>query len=344
MKILIDIGHPAHVHYFRNFIIIMENKGHKIIVTARDKDVTHMLLHYYKINFFSRGEGSKYFLGKLLYLIKADYRLYRLAKNCNPDLILSFGSAYAAHISKFIKRPHVAFDDTEHAKIEHLMYAPFSNKIFTPSCFKKFFGEKHIKFNGYMELSYLHPNYFSPNPAVLDLLGVKKNEKYIIIRFVAWNATHDTNISRLTLEIKKDCVFKLSKFCKVFISSEEPLPNDLNQFKINIPPDKMHDALYYSSYLLGESGTMTAECAMLGVPATQISGLPYGTIGTLFELENKYSLIKVYEKFDNKILDEIISNINNENYYRNLKTNNRKMINDKIDVTKFMTLEIEKYK
>jgi len=27
MKILIDIGHPAHVHYFRNFIKMMESNG-----------------------------------------------------------------------------------------------------------------------------------------------------------------------------------------------------------------------------------------------------------------------------------------------------------------------------
>ena len=29
MKILIDMNHPAHVHYFRNFIKLMEAKGHE---------------------------------------------------------------------------------------------------------------------------------------------------------------------------------------------------------------------------------------------------------------------------------------------------------------------------
>ncbi len=28
MKILIDIGHPTHLHYFENFIKIMENKNY----------------------------------------------------------------------------------------------------------------------------------------------------------------------------------------------------------------------------------------------------------------------------------------------------------------------------
>jgi hypothetical protein len=39
MKVLIDIGHPAHVHFFRNAIRELESKGHAVKVTARDKEV-----------------------------------------------------------------------------------------------------------------------------------------------------------------------------------------------------------------------------------------------------------------------------------------------------------------
>ena len=49
MKIFIDIGHPAHVHYFKNFIQIMKNNGYGFLVTARDKEVTHNLLDSFKI-------------------------------------------------------------------------------------------------------------------------------------------------------------------------------------------------------------------------------------------------------------------------------------------------------
>ena len=40
MRIFIDIGHPAHVHYFKNFIWKMEEKGHTIFISARDKEVS----------------------------------------------------------------------------------------------------------------------------------------------------------------------------------------------------------------------------------------------------------------------------------------------------------------
>jgi predicted glycosyltransferase len=40
MNILIDIGHPAHVHLFKNFAWIMQKKGHKTLFTAREKEHT----------------------------------------------------------------------------------------------------------------------------------------------------------------------------------------------------------------------------------------------------------------------------------------------------------------
>ena len=38
MRILIDILHPAHVHFFRNFHEEMADRGHELCITARDKD------------------------------------------------------------------------------------------------------------------------------------------------------------------------------------------------------------------------------------------------------------------------------------------------------------------
>ncbi|MBK9097317.1 MAG: DUF354 domain-containing protein [bacterium] len=80
MKIFIDIGHPAHVHYFRNFIKIMESKGHEILVSARDKEVTHDLLNAYNIKFVTRGSGRSSLFGKLIYILEADFKLFKYGK------------------------------------------------------------------------------------------------------------------------------------------------------------------------------------------------------------------------------------------------------------------------
>ena len=48
MKILIDIGHPAHIHYFKNFIFKSIKAGNEIKIVARDKEVTIDLLKSYR--------------------------------------------------------------------------------------------------------------------------------------------------------------------------------------------------------------------------------------------------------------------------------------------------------
>jgi predicted glycosyltransferase len=44
MRILIDIGHPAHVHYFKNAINQLQQRGHAVFVVAREKEVSFRLL------------------------------------------------------------------------------------------------------------------------------------------------------------------------------------------------------------------------------------------------------------------------------------------------------------
>ena len=137
MKILIDLGHPAHIHYFKNFIWQMEARGHTFCLVARDKEVLHILLKEYNFNFTDRGKGGKGIFGKLFYILKADFTIWKITKDFKPDLFLSFASTYAAHVSKVLGKPHIALDDTEHAKIELLMYMPFTDTVLNPFCFRK---------------------------------------------------------------------------------------------------------------------------------------------------------------------------------------------------------------
>ncbi|MEA2015874.1 MAG: DUF354 domain-containing protein [Actinomycetota bacterium] len=343
MKILIDIGHPAHVHYFRNFIKIMEKKGHRFLIVSRDKEIEHYLLNSYNIPFIGRGKGGKSVFGKIIYLLKADYLIFKYALKFKPDIFLSFGSTYASHVTFLRRKQHIAFDDTEHAKLEHIMYKPFASVILTPSCFYKNLGKKQIRFNGYMELCYLHPNYFTPDPSILDLLGVKKGEKYVIMRFVSWSASHDIGHSGLSLEMKRKTVKEFSKHAKIFISSEGELPDDLKQYQIKIPPERMHDALAFATLLYGESSTMASECACLGTPAIFHDNNGRGYTD---EEESKYRLVFNYSESlaDQKIsIQKGVELLNTPNLKQEWQKRRQKMLSDKIDVTAFMVWFIENY-
>lgn len=51
MKLLIGIGHPAHVHFFKNCIHNFQKKGHEVRIIARDKEVTVDLLKKYHLEY-----------------------------------------------------------------------------------------------------------------------------------------------------------------------------------------------------------------------------------------------------------------------------------------------------
>ncbi len=338
MKILIDINHPAHVHYFKNFIKIMENKGHKFLIISRNKEIEHYLLKSYNIPFIDRGQGKNHLAGKALYYFKAVYIIFKKTIKFNPDIMLSFGSPYAAIVSRLIGKHHIYFSDTEHAKFSHFVTTPFSKCILTPSCYTKNIGNKQIRFNGYMELCYLHPNYFKHDSSVLELLGVKKDEKYVIMRFVSWNASHDVGHSGLSIEMKHKAVKELSKYAKVFISSEGELPDDLKQYQIKIPPEKMHDALAFATLFVGEGATMVSECACLGAPAIYVNTLSAGTL----EEQEKYGLIFSFRN-SNGVLEKSIELLNIPYLKQEFQNRRKKMLLEKINVTAFMVWFVENY-
>ena len=344
MKIIIDLIHPANYHYFKNFMKIMKDKGHEIIISARDKDVLIELLEIDKINYFLMGKPGKGALGKILFTIASEYNFLKFAQSVKPDILMSFGSSYVAHVSKLIGKPHITFDDTEHAKLNKFLYKPFTDVILTPSCFTTNLGANQHNFNSYMELCYLHPNYFVPDKSVLDIMNLKEEEDFVIMRFISWDAAHDLGQSGLSTNIKKKAVQEVSKICKVFISSEASLPPEFEKYKLNIPKSKIHDALFFSSLYFGEGGTMASESAVLGTPAIMINSL---TTGYLDELEKKYKLIFKYLpsiELQLAALSKALFLIKTPGLRNEWSKRREKMLNDKIDPTHFMVDFVQNFK
>ncbi|HQD27579.1 MAG TPA: DUF354 domain-containing protein, partial [Methanoculleus thermophilus] len=153
MRVVVDINHPAHVHYFKNFIWEMKERGHGILITASHKDVATQLLQLYGLGYVDLGSYGTSLPQKMINIPIMDVKMYRAVKSFRPDILLGFSSTRAAHASKVLGVPAVIFDDTEHAAWEHRLYAPFAAAILTPSCFNKDLGEKQVRFDGYMELA-----------------------------------------------------------------------------------------------------------------------------------------------------------------------------------------------
>ena len=340
MRILVDIIHPANVHYFKNFIREIKNNNYEIIITSRDKDVSLKLLDSYNLQYINLGKGSfgKGALGKLFYLLYASFIFLKILIQKNPNLCISFGSTPLAITSWFYKIPHISFDDTEHAKLNRFLYAPFTDFIISPNCFyEKISTTKHFKFKGYMELFYLHKNWFQPNIKIFDNLNISNKVNYTVFRFVSWNAFHDIGERGLSLEDKVKLVKYAEKFGPVFISSEGKIDKRLKKYEIKLEPNQLHDLLAFSTLYVGEGGTTASECAMLGVPSIYVNSLPL--MGYLKDAE-KHGLL--YHISDLRSLYSKINEIHKKekNFY---KSKLKDLLANKIDPTSMLIWIVKNY-
>jgi predicted glycosyltransferase len=340
MKILIDIGHPGHVHFYKNFIWEMQQRGHEVKVTSREKDVTSALLNHYKIEYtiLSTQKGGFFHLSQEI--LKRWWELLKIIKEFQPDIITDIGGAFIALPSKLQDIPSVVFTDTEHVFIDKYITFPFSKIVLTPACFKNKLGDKQIKYNGFHEMAYLHPKYFQPNPDILNQLGVDEDQSYFILRFVSWDASHDINQSGFSMDWKIKIIRKLEKFGKVLISSEKSLPAALSDYAIHIPPHQIHDALYYADLFMGDGATMATESGLLGTPAIYCSSL-VGTMGNFIELMDKYEIVFSY-KSPGEALKKALEILKTDQYKTIWREKKKKIFEDKIDVTAYMINFFEK--
>lgn len=340
MRVLFDMGHPAHVHLFKNTISILKKDGHDIKITARNKEVTQALLTAYGLEYEDRGKIFTGILNKALGMIRIDFKLFAIAKKFNPDLLIGVSNPYVAHVGMVLRKPVVIFHDTENVPMAGFYIYPFVQAILTPMYFRESLNpKKHIKIRGFKEIAYLHPKYFSPDPRVLAEIGVLPEEKFIVVRFVSWDATHD--IGQQGISDKTGLVKTLEQYGRVILSSEGDVPEEMKPYLLNVPPEKMHDILSYAALYLGEGATMATEAAVLGTPSIFVSSLA-GRFGNLIELEETYDLLYSFPD-GNAALEKAVEILQDTKSKEIWLQKRERLLNEKIDVTAFLVWFIENF-
>ena len=340
MRIALQVYTPGQVHFLKNFISRMQARGHDLILTALKKDISLQLLDRLQIEYTNLGSYGDTPLQKLLHVPLVDLRLYREMRRFDPDIFYGFAMIEGAHVSRVLRKPCVQFTDTELAREQQMLFVPFSDAVITPSCFQNDYGIKHIRVESYKELAYLHPRYFHPDPAVLEMEGLEKGEPFCVVRFVSWTATHD--IGQRGIQNKTKMLEKLEEASvRVIVTSEIPLPGSLERFRSTTPPEKLHDLLHYATLYIGEGATTATEAAVLGTPAIYVSSVAKN-LGNHQELEERYGLVHRHT-YDESAIDTALMLLDRENLKRECEEKRKRLLSEKIDITAFMVWFIENY-
>ena len=105
MKVLIDICHPAHVHFFKYIIKDLKENHHQVIVTSRKKKIAEKLLEEENIPFISLGDYKNNF-DKVFKSIPIVIKLITILKHFKfgrNDYVMGISPVHASIASKFVK-------------------------------------------------------------------------------------------------------------------------------------------------------------------------------------------------------------------------------------------------
>ncbi len=331
-KILIDIGHPAQVHCFKNIYWDLSKEGFEIKVAIKDKEITKTLLNEYEIPYeiLSKKKQSRFI--KILELPLIILRYARLMLSFKPDIILCRLSIHSVWMGRLFGAYTIALADTEHTKKLDFLTSRFVNVKLTGTSYTRELGSNHYKFKSVLELLYLHPKRFTFDITKINMQYLDK--KIAIIRFVSWGAHHDIGETGISDKHKLELVKELNKYYTVLISTETKLPTELAAFQIEIPVGSIHHYMKYSSLYIGEGASMASEAVCLGIPAYYINSLKVGYI----EEQARLGLIKSYRNSKYFILEIKEDIANGLDWYNPEK--HEKYISEQIDCTKLLSWTI----
>ena len=346
MRILFQLGHPAHFHLFKLTIRSLLEKGNSVDILIKKKDILEKLLIDSNLPFHnilpSGRKNSK--TGIAIGQLKQDFGLIRFCLKRRPDIMVGTSVAIS-HAGKLLNIPtiNVNEDDAEAVPLYAKLTYPWATTIIAPYvCSTSKWKSKTINYNGYHELAYLHPNHFTPDINIAKKY-IDTEKPFFIIRFSNLTAHHDTGVEGINTEMATRLIDKLKPHGNIIITSEKKIDKKLEQYRIAVDVLDMHHLMAFAKIFIGDSQTMAAESGVLGIPFLRFNDF-VGRIGYLIELEDEYKLgfgikPKEPEKLF-KIVDELLQTKNLEERYQEKR---KHLLEDKLDTAKFLSWFIENY-
>lgn len=304
MNILIDFVHPADVNFYKNAVKILLGRGIGIISIVRPRgrliSVTRKELPY--LDFKVLGKHYSNTFVKIFGLIKRDFELISYSNKIDFDVGTSFGSINLVHITRFLRKPSVLFgDDTEYRLAYYL--GNFLAEWDVRPKLNPVRGKNLLKYNGFKELAYLHPNYFKPDRKVLEQYGITPNN-YVFIRDVSRVSLNYKNMRQISLP---EVIRSLDKSgLDVVLSLEDKTKAESLKDKCIIleePVDDIFSLMNFALFTLSSGDTMARESCLVGTPTIYTGGRDMCVNA---ELIKKGCMFKVDEKLT---LNDAIKNI-----------------------------------
>lgn len=343
LRILLDLLHPAHGHVFRPFVAEMAGRGHEIRLLSRHKDVLCELLDGWGLAHRPLTRQGRGKAGLALELVGRSARLLGEIRRFRPDVVSGLMGPCLALAAPLARVPAVILYDNETTARLNAFAARSAALWLSPRGYRLDHGARHERYAGYHESAYLHPARFRPDPAPVRRAGLDPDQPYSLLRFVGWTSIHDGGESGFSEAAKREAVRRLQALGPVRISSEAPLPADLEALRLTAPVGDIHHLIAHAALFVGESSTMASEAALLGTPAAFVSRSGRGVND---EQAARYGLVATFHGEDTAArseaaLDWIARMVADPDRAARAADGHARLLADTVDVTGYLVALFE---
>ncbi|MEL6567957.1 MAG: DUF354 domain-containing protein [Pseudomonadota bacterium] len=284
MKILFDIVHPSDVFFFLRPIRALVARGHEVLACSRQKDDVCGLLDHFGVEHEPISNAANSRAGAAMELLLRDAAMVSAARNFRPHAMIGFGGVSIAHAGAALGIPSIAFFDRESAGAQTRLAFPAITKLFVPEGYAGDVPEKKTqRVAGVKALSYLHPDGFKADRAIAIENGFDPSRKNVFIKLGAVRTNQDAQKPGWSLEDLCAVVDRFRTDAKVHIWSDLGLPATLETYAFTGAMSEVHHLLGHCDIYVGESATLAADAAVLGVRSVHAGHEVLGYIGDLAE-------------------------------------------------------------
>lgn len=346
MRVMIQMSHPAHFHLYKNIAKQLKADGHDVHILIKSKDILEDLLIASGLQYTNIQPVAhrSHRVGIIFDTLLRMWRMGCYVKKHHIDLLTGC-SAEVAQIGWLLHKHRINLGEDDATIIPQLikLIKPFAERYYAPdSCNTGPLEPKTIHYAGYHKLAYLHPNKFTPSLETASK-HVDTTKPYFLLRFAKLNAYHDLDNAAhgISTEVAQNLIDLLAPHGNIYITSERALEPQFEKYRLNINPLDIHHVMAFATLYIGDSQSMAVEAAMLGTPSIRFNDFA-GRIGVLEELEHKYQLtFGISPRQPELLYSKVKELLSTENLKELFTDRRRRMLAEKIDVTDYLTREIE---
>jgi uncharacterized protein len=271
MNILFDFVHPADVNLFKQAILILKEQGHHVILTLRKRGALQRIAEseFPGFKIIIIGSHQKKLISKIFAFIGREFAFFQFLRKQNVNVAVCQGVTFGFSC-KILRIPLIHHDDDHEYRFTYLLGKYLASKDIMPD-FMPVTGSNFVKYRGFKEIAYLHPDYFNPDTKSLNFYKLVPY-KYVFIREIA---NVSVNYQGRLSFLNDILIYLEKKGLKAVLSLEDK--SNIEFYKkhsivLSEPITDLYSLMYYSHFIISSGDTMARESSLMGVPCIYTGG------------------------------------------------------------------------